>query len=88
MQSANHSLHVSLVNQLLRNDDVMVTLEWPREAGAVHHVTVSPETSRTEAMSHDTFTINLTIPYNVQYNVTIVSSLCGVTTTEILNYGK
>ena len=33
-------------------------------------------------------TISLTISYNTQYNVSIVSSLCGVTTTKVLNYGK
>ena len=79
------------MNQLLRNNNVTVTLQWPREAGVVYHVNVLPETSHTEltkAMSHNTITINLTISYNIQYNVSIVSSLCGVTTTKVLNYGE
>jgi hypothetical protein len=79
-----------MVNQLLRSDDVIVTLQWPREAGAVYHVNVSPELSHIEraSMSHNIVAINLTISYDIQYNVSIVSSLCDVTTTSVLNYGK
>ena len=33
-----------MVNQLLRCDYVFVILQWPQEAGAVYHVSVSPET--------------------------------------------
>ena len=82
------SLNVTVVNQLLRSDDVTVTLQWPREPGAVYHVSVS-EVSHTElnSMRH-IFAINLTISYNIQYNVSIVSSLCGVTTTKALKYGR
>ena len=36
------------MNQLLRNNNVTVTLLWPREAGVVYHVNVLPETSHTE----------------------------------------
>ena len=90
MQSADYSLNVSLVNQLLTNNNVTVTLQWFQEAGIVYHVNVLPENlmSHTEFVSHDTTTINLTLSYNIQYNVSIVSSLCGVTTTKVLNYGK
>ena len=88
MRSADHSLNVSLMNHLLRNNDVTVTLQWPREAGVVYRVNILPDTSLTKAMSHNTVTLNLTISYNIQYNVTIVSSLCGITTTKVLNYGK
>ena len=84
----DRSLNVTMVNQLLRNDDVTVTLQWPREPGAVYHVSVSPETPNTELTNAMTVTINLTVSYNIQYNVSIVSSLCGVTTTKVLNYGK
>ena len=85
-------LNVSMVNQLLSNDDVKVTLQWPREDGAVYHINISlvPEVSHTEltnAMTVDVM-INLIVSYNAPYNVTIVSSLCGVTTTKVLNYGK
>jgi hypothetical protein len=83
----NRSLNVTMANQLLRSDDVIVTLQWPREPGAVYHV---DEIAHIEhiSMRHSIFTINLTISYNSQYNVTIVSSLCGVTTTRILQYGE
>ena len=88
MRSADHSLNVSLMNHLLRNNDVTVTLQWPREAGVVYRVNILPDTSLTKAMSHNTVTLNLTISYNIQYNITIVSSLSGITTTKVLNYGK
>ena len=39
-------------------------------------------------MMYNIFMISLTISYDIQYNVSIVSSLCGVTTTKVLNYGK
>ena len=85
----DRSLNVTMMNQLLSNDDVTVTLQWPREPGAVYHVNVSPLTEFTNnAMNHDSIMINLTIAYNIQYNVSIVSSLCGVTTTTVLKYGK
>ena len=86
--SLNVTMH--MVNQLLRSDDITVTLQWPREPGAVYHISVSPETSHTEftTISDHSIVINLTISYNIQYNVSIVSSLCGVTTTKVLNYGK
>jgi hypothetical protein len=88
LRNMDHSLNVSLVNHFLRNS-VIVTLQWPREAGAVYHVSVSPETPHTELTGSDhIFVINLTISYNTQHNVSFVSSLCGVTTTKVLNYGK
>ena len=85
----DHSLNVTMVNQLLRSDDVTVTLQWPREPGAVYNVNVSPEISHIESpsMEHNVSVMDLTISYNIQYNISIVSSLCGVTTTKVLNYG-
>ena len=77
-----------MVNQLLSNDDVTVTLQWPREAGAVYSVSVSSQIPHTELTNAMIIVINLTVSYNLQYNVSIVSSLCGVTTTKVLNYGK
>ena len=85
MRSAD-SLHVSLVNHFLTNDNVTVTLQWPLEDGVVYRVDVLPHTDLTKSMSHNTITINLIII--IQYNVTIVSSFCSVTTTKVLNYGK
>ena len=83
------SLNVAMVNQLLRSDDITVTLQWPREPGAVYSVNVSPQTPHTELTNAMTIImINLTVSYNIQYKVSIESSLCGVTTTKVLNYGK
>jgi hypothetical protein len=81
-------LNVTMVNQLLRSDDVTVTLQWPREAGAVYHINVLPQTPHIELTNTMIIVINLTVSYNIQYNVSIVSSLCGVTTTRVLKYGK
>jgi hypothetical protein len=78
------------MNHFLRNG-VTVTLQWAREAGAVYSVNISsqkPHTELTESMSSNTIATNLTISYNAQHNVSIVSSLCGVTATKVLNYGK
>jgi hypothetical protein len=90
LHSTDRSLNVTMANQLLRSDDVIVTLQWSQEAGAVYQVNILPEKSHAEltSMRHDIFTINLTISYNIQYNVSIVSSLCGVTTNSVLKYGK
>ena len=81
---------ITMVNQLLRSDDVTITLQWPREPGAVYSVSVSPKVSHIEHVStgHYIFAINLIISYNIQYNVSIVLSLCGVTTNRVLKYGK
>jgi hypothetical protein len=76
-----------MVTHFLRNS-VTVTLEWPREAGAVYSVNVSPLTEFTNVTSDSSIITSLTISYNIQYNVSIVSGLCGVTTTRILNHGK
>ena len=77
------------MNHFLTNN-VTVTLQWPREPGAVYSVSVSPQTPHTEltTMNYDIFAINLTVSYNIQYNVSIDSSLCGIITTKVLNYGK
>ena len=67
-----------------------VTLQWPREPGAVYRVNISPPTEMNTAMSHDSFVINLTVSHNIQYklNVSIASDLCNATTTRTLKYGK
>ena len=84
----DRSLNVTMVNQLLRSDDVTVTLQWPREPGAVYHVNVSPEVSHIQLTYVMTIMTNLTVSYNTQYNISIVSSLCNVTTAKLLNYGE
>ena len=88
MHSTDRPLNVTMVNQLLRSDDVTVTLQWPREPGAVYHVNVSQEAPHFQLTNTMIIImINLTISYDIQYNVSIVSSLCGVT-TKMLKYGK
>ena len=74
------------MNQLLGNNSVTVILQWPREPGAIYHINIKPETPHNEFIT-DHHNIVVTISYNIQYNVSIESSLCGVTTTEVLNYG-
>ena len=88
LRSMDRSLNVTMVNQLLRSDNVTVTLQWPREPGAVYHISVSPEISYAEhaSIGHYIFAINLAISYNTLYNVSIVSSLCGIITTKVLKY--
>jgi creatinine amidohydrolase/Fe(II)-dependent formamide hydrolase-like protein len=78
-----------MVNHFLRNT-VTVTLQWPREAGAVYSVNVLPVIEVTTATSHNSIVISLTISYDIQYqlNVSIASNLCDVTTTRLLKYGK
>ena len=85
----DHSLNITMVNHLLRSDDVTVTLQWPREPGADYHVNVMPEVSHTKSLSmeHNISVMNLTISYNIQYNISIESSLCSITTTKVLNCG-
>ena len=77
------------MNHFMRNS-VTVTLQWPREDGAVYNINVSPFTEFTNVTGHNSasIVINLTISYNIQYNVSIASSLCGVATTRVLKYGK
>ena len=85
----NH-LNISLMNHFLRNG-IRITLQWPREPGAVYDVNVLPFTQVTNVMSHNSIMINLTISYNIQYelNISISSSLCSdITTTRVLKYGR
>ena len=75
------------MNQLLWNNSVTVTLQWPREPGAVYHVDIKPETPHNEFITNQHNNVVI-ISYNIQYNVSIESSLCGVTTTKVLKYGR
>ena len=77
------------MNNFLRNG-IRITLQWPREPGAVYDVNVLPVTPVINVISHNSIMRNLTISYNIQYklNVSISSSLCDATTTRVLKYGK
>ena len=82
-------VNTSLVNNYLRNG-IRITLQWPREPGAIYDVNVLPVTQVINIMSHNSLMINLTISYNVQYelNVSISSSFCDATITRVLKYSK
>ena len=77
------------MNNFLRNG-IQITLQWPREPGAVYGVNVLPDTQVINVMSHNSIMINLTISYNIRYklNVSIASKLCVATTARVLKYGK
>ena len=77
-----------MVDQLLGNNSVTVILQWAREPGAIYHINIKPETPHNEFVTDHHHNIVVTISYNIQYNVSIESSLCGITTTEVLKYGK
>ena len=40
------------MNQLLGNNSVTVTLQWPREPGAVYHVNIKPEIPHNESIAY------------------------------------
>ena len=78
------------MNNFLRNG-IRITLQWLQEPEAVYWVSVLPATEVTNnIMNHNSVMINLTISYNIQYelNVSISSSLCDATTTRVLKYGE
>ena len=84
----NH-LNISLVNHFLRNG-IRVTFQWLQKPGAVYWVSVLPATEVINAMNNNSIMINLMISYNIQYklNLSISSSLCDVTITRELKYGR
>ena len=61
-------------------NNVTVTLQWPREIGGVYQINVLPETPL-DFLNNNvmTVTINLILSYDIEYNVSSVSNLCGVT---------
>ena len=82
-------LNVTLVNHFLSNG-ITVTLQWLQKPGAIYWINVLPATEVTNAMNSNSIMINLTISYNIQYklNLSISSSLCDITTTRVLKYGR
>ena len=86
----NRNLKLNLISTL---EGSLLTLTCENEmslnsTGAVYHINVSPEILHIQLTNAMIIMINLTVSYNIQYNVSIVSSLCGVTTTRVLNYSK
>ena len=71
----------------METDSVTVILEWVQENGTSYNVSVVPQASIRFTRSTS---IQLTVLYNVLYNVSIVASLCGQNTTgiSVLSYGE
>lgn len=68
--------------------NVTVMLEWAQENGVTFNVHVFP-TVELEYIRNNS--LLLTISYNIQYHINIVTRLCGqynTTTTVTLKYGK
>jgi hypothetical protein len=66
---------------------VAVTLEWVANNGVSHVVYVTPErainyTGKSSAQ--------LSLSYNIEYNVSVVASLCGTAqaVSSVINYSK
>ena len=55
-------------------ENVTVTLEWAQEAGVSYNVSVTPQVN-VEFL--DSTLVQVVVAYNVVYNVSIVSTLCG-----------
>ena len=69
-------------------ENVTVTLEWAKEAGVSYNVSVTPQVN-VEYL--DSTLVQVVVAYNVVYNVSIVSTLCGRYTAIIFNklcYGE
>ena len=70
-------------------NNATVTLEWAQEAGVTYNVSVAP---KMDVNFIDNTAVKLIgVAYNVGYNVSIVSILCGrnSTTTRVqLSYGE
>ena len=79
-------LNISLVNRFLRNG-IRIKNQGVQEPGTLYDVNILPVTQVINATNHNSIMINLTISYNIQYelNISISSSLCSdITTTRVL----
>lgn len=79
--------HMNISAQWFETNSIIVALDWAYKNGASYNVSVDPElainyTGRSSAQ--------LSLSYNIQYNVSITASLCGrnSTTFSALNYCK
>ena len=75
------------ISEWFEANSITMTLEWSNINGVTYVINVDPQvavnyTERNSAI--------LTVSYNINYNVSIVASLCGTnaTTYSVLNYGK
>ena len=56
-------------------ENVTVTLEWAKEASVSYNVSIIPHCANIEFLDSTVFQV--VVAYNVMYNVSIVSTLCG-----------
>ena len=75
------------ISEQFRAKDISVTLEWTGTNGVSYSVRVDPEvavnyTGRNSAQ--------ITVLYDIKYNVSVIAALCGITTTNfaIIHHGK
>ena len=75
------------ISEQFRPKDISVTLEWTGTNGVSYSVSADPEvvvnyTGRSSAQ--------ITVSYDIEYNISVVASLCGITTTNfaIIHHGK
>ena len=71
------------------SDTLTLQLSWREETGASYNVSISPEATMTYLTENST--VWLTLSHNVEYNVSIVATVCkrdNYTTTIRLKYGK
>ena len=75
------------ISEFFGINTVTATLEWTQENDVIYNVSVFPlETTETLEGSAS---LQLTLRYNTHYNVSVVATRCGKSTTLIpLHYGK
>jgi hypothetical protein len=78
----------TITSEELRNDSVVVTLELMTVKNSVISVESQPQAQNISNL--DPRHVLLTLPYNTFYNVSIIATLCGQSTSNIieLHYGK
>ena len=82
-----YTVAIPSISEQFRAKDISVTLEWTRTNGVSYSIRVDPEvavnyTGRNSAQ--------ITVSYDIKYNVSVIVALCGITTTNlvIIHYGK
>lgn len=81
------SPHVT-IGENLNSRNVSVVLTWNPEFGVSYDVTITHPEGAIHPVSNTT---ELTLLYNIQYNVRVTASLCGlnhVTNNMLIHYGE
>ena len=70
-------------------ENVTILFEWTQEEGLLYNITVV-SIPLVPLRFTDSNTVLLTVSYNILYNVSVIASGCGQTTTNDihLHYGK